>query len=91
MLTVSALLIFGLVDDDTQRLDQPLLGIIEVRQRDWEIKDVDEFVSFVLDGFREVDEVLVHDECFLHFGHVESWESLQNLSDVVVVDSIDFH
>ena len=79
------------VHNDSQGVDETLFGVVEVRKGDWEIKDVDQLVSLVLDGFRQIDKVLVHNKRFLHFGHVESRESLQNLSDVVIVDAVDFH
>ena len=79
------------VHNDSQGVDETLFGVVEVRKGDWEIKDVDQLVSLVLDGFCQIDKVLVHNKRFLHFGHVESRESLQNLSDVVIVDAVDFH
>ena len=91
LLPCSGGIILRRVDNDTQGIDETLFGIIEIRKGDWEIKDVDQLVSLVLDGFCQIDKVLVHNKRFLHFGHVESRESLQNLSDVVIVDAVDFH
>ena len=89
--TCAGSIFLGRVDNNAQSLDEALLGVVEIRERDWEIKDVDEFICLILDGLRQVDEVLVHHEGLLYFARTEGRESLQHLRDVVVVDAIDFH
>ena len=91
LLPCTGSIVLRCVHNDSQGVDETLFGVVEVRKGDWEIKDVDQLVSLVLDGFRQIDKVLVHNKRFLHFSHVESRESLQNLSDVVIVDAVDFH
>ena len=90
-LPCTSCIVLRCVHNDSQGVNEAPFGVVEVRKGDWEIKDVDQLVSLVLDGFRQIDKVLVHNKRFLHFGDVESRESLQNLSDVVIVDAVDFH
>ena len=91
MLLVAGSLVAGLGYDDTEGVDQASLWIVEIWQRDWEIKDVDKLVSLIFDGFCEVHEVLVHDKCLLSVSFAEAWESFEELRDVRVVDPVDLH
>ena len=76
---------------NTEGINKAALWIVEVWQRNWEVKDVNELVCLVLDGFCQVDKVLIHDERFLRVALAQTREALQQLSDVRVVDSIDLH
>ena len=81
----------GSRDNDSQRVDEASLGVVELWQGDREVEDIDQLVCFVLDSFCQIDEVLIHDECFLCICFSQFLETLQDHSDVSVVDSINFH
>lgn len=81
----------GSRDNDSQRVDEASLGVVELWQGDREVEDIDQLVCFVLDSFGQIDEVLIHDECFLCICFSQLLETLQDHSDVSVVDSINFH
>ena len=91
VLLVAHRLVIGLGYDDSQSVNQASLWIVEIWQRDWEIKDVDKLVSLIFDGLCEVHEVLVHDKCLLSVSFAEAWESFEELRDVRVVDPVDLH
>jgi len=58
------LLVVGL-DDGSERVDQALLRIVELRKLDRKVERVDELVGFCLDPLGQVHEVLVHHEGLL--------------------------
>ena len=75
----------------SKSINQSFLWVVEVWQCDWEIEDVNQLIRLVLDGLCQVDKVLIHDESFLGLLLVQCGESLQNLSNVRVVHSVDFN
>ena len=47
-------------DDDSERVDEAALGVVEGWKRDREIEDVDELVCLIFDSLGQVDEILIH-------------------------------
>ena len=78
-------------NDDSKSVDETTLWVVEVWQGDGEVKDVYQLVSLVLNGFGEIDEVLIHHKRLLSVSFAEARETLEELSDVLVVDAIDLH
>ena len=48
-------------------------------------------MSLVLNSFGEIDEVLIHHKRLLSVSFAEARETLEELSDVLIVDAIDLH
>jgi len=78
-------------NDHTKGVDEAALWVVEIWQRDREIKDVDQLVGLVFDGFGKVYEVLVHHEGFLSVALAKTRETFQDLGDVGVVDAVYLH
>lgn len=78
-------------NDDSKSVDETTLWVVEVWQGDGEVKDVYQLVSLVLNRFCEIDEVLIHHKRLLSVSFAEAGETLEKLSDVLVVDAIDLH
>ena len=81
----------SLAHDDAQGVYQATLRVVELWQRDREVKDVDKLVGLVLNGLSQIDKVLIHDKGLLCLSLAKTGESLQDLSDVRIVDTIDLH
>ena len=78
-------------DNNTESVDEAFLGVVEVWQSDWEVKDVDELVRLILDCFGQINEVLVHHKGLLRIALAQTREPFEDLGDMCVVDPVDFH